>query len=421
MISFYRILAIVILPFLFTQHERTVSSDSEHVSKVYITAGGVYKRNTGKNYSSICIPYTLFKPYQYLTVKANAEYASRVHVLKSEPEAQNEKVKYSDYYGESFVVAKGMKLDIAIPADARYIVILNSTDGHRNTPDAISLNTAEDLCHHRVGTRTKAATRGQIMGSHRFMHWNIGNFSNGEFPYSAITDKNYAVRLKGYNDFINKYCPDCHYLLNEYNEVFATIKGKPVSTSSVLFGNRVTYKDFPRSSSSGYNKLAAFWKEGLKSYEYGVFNSLKGVKNSRGTYEYGVGYCLSHYTIGGASLCVMSLHAPNRIKSRDCNALYKEILKICSGYDNCILVGDFNRTAPAHFSVLTNAGFKILNDGSVTHPASGQILDWVLYRCNTVTVSDFKVYKEAVDSKGHLLSDHLPLSFTVTKGKPTKH
>ena len=113
----------------------------------------------------------------------------------------------------------------------------------------------------------------------------------------------------------------------------------------------------------------------------------------------------------------MSLHAPNGIKSNEHNALYREILNICSGYDNCILVGDFNRVSAKSFTVLTNAGFKILNDKSITHPSGNYILDWVLYRCKSLTLSDFKVYKEAIDSNGELLSDHLPLSFIVTSNR----
>ena len=82
--------------------------------------------------------------------------------------------------------------------------------------------------------------------------------------------------------------------------------------------------------------------------------------------------------------------------------------------DNCILVGDFNSISVNSFKVLTDAGFKILNDNSITRPATSYIVDWVLYRCNNINLSDFKVFNEAVDSSGDLLSDHLPLSFTVS-------
>ena len=306
-----------------------------------------------------------------------------------------------------------MELDIVIPQDAKCIYILYSESGNNNKPDKINLYTADALSNNDVSEIQNQSRRAASRDSQKFMHWNIGNFSQGKYPYSTIKTDNYKVKLDGFNKFINKYCPDCHYLLNEYNDIFAKVNGKLVNTATVLFDKRNGYKVFPRSTSSGYNRLAIFWKEGLLSYKYGIFESLKGVKNSNGTLEYGAGYCISQYSIGGEIVYVMSLHAPNKIKSDKSDELYREILSICSKYDNCILVGDFNRKRIDRFKVLKDAGFKILNDKSVTYPPS-TILDWVLYRCRDVTLSNFRVYKEAVDSNGDLLSDHLPLSFTVT-------
>ena len=396
--------------------EKYYPSESEHivktddVSNAYITVAGIYRVSKSKQYSSICLSKRQLEGYRYITIEANKEYATRIHFLKEEPLKQNKHVKYSDYYQNSLLVRKGMKMDIVIPKDAKCVYILNSKEGHNNTPDYIALSTAEVIFN-----KTQILSeRNNRANSHKFMHWNIGNFSKGKYPYSTITKDNYSLKLDGFNKFINTYCPDCHYLLNEYNETFAKIDGKPVAAATVLFDKRKTYKDFPRSTSSGYNKLAIFGKEGLYSYRYGVFESLKGVKNKNGTLEYGLGYCISQYNIGGTTLYVMSLHAPNSVTADESNALYKEILSIVAGLDNCILVGDFNRKAADRFSVLTDAGFKILNDKSVTYLPGRSILDWVLFRCKNVTLSDFRVYTEAVDGNGEFLSDHLPLSFTAT-------
>ena len=379
------------------------------VSRAYITVGGIYKKTNTKKYSSICIPYSKFRPYRYLTVKANNEYATRIHILKEVPQKQNEPVMYSDYYRESFLVRKGIKLDIVIPKDAKYIVILNSTEGNNNTPDFVTLSSSDFLCNamdHPKQDRAKS--------SYKFLHWNIGHFSNGQNPYSIITEENYKVRLDGFRRFFDTYGQDCNFLLNEYDETFATINGNPISTADILFEGRKPYYEFPRNGSSAFNKLAVFWKDGLVDYKYGIFESLKGVKNINGTLQYGIGYCISEYSFGDDTLHVMSLHVPNKIKRNEHEAVYREILSICSGYGNCVLVGDFNRASATNFSILTDAGFSILNDNSVTYPSKDYILDWVFYRCHDVSLSDFKVYTEAVDSNGDLLSDHLPLSFSVT-------
>lgn len=379
------------------------------VRKAYINVKDIYKQTNNQKFTSIYLPLKMFKGYQYIAVRASKNHGARVHILKEEPKRQNEKVHYSDYYNKCVIVQKGMKLDIVIPPDAKCIYILNSA-GNNYKPDSIELYSEES-----ISIKSNAVPRrNEKPISQKFMHWNIGHFSKGKKPYSIIKEDNYRIKLDGFNNFINTYCPDCHYLLNEYDDIFATVDGKPINTPAVLFDKRADYKVFPRTTSSGYNKLAIFWKDGLISYKYGVFECLKGVKNSNGTLEYGTGYCVLQYAIGEEVLYVMCLHAPNGIKREEYNALYREILKICSDYDNCVLVGDFNRININSFRVLTSSGFRILNDKSITAPSTGHIADWVLYRCKNVTLSDFRVYTEAMDGNGEFLSDHLPLSFTAT-------
>lgn len=381
---------------------------------VYVTKDGIYRKTIGISHSSICIPHSDFKSYQYLTIKANPEYATRIHILKRTPKKDKERVQYSDYIGESFLVRKGLRLDIAIPEDARFIVILDKVDGHKNTPDSVILYKADAL-YNKEWSGTKSSSQlNNTVYSQRFLHWNIGHFSNGQTPYSSITDSIYNVRYDGFVHFIDTYCKDFCFLLNEYDETFATVKGNPVRTADVLFGGRKPYKEFPRNGSSGYNKLAAFWGDGFEEYKYGIFESLKGVKNRNGTLQYGIGYVISKYSIGGKPLYVMSFHVPNKIKRSEFESLCKEIVEICTEFDNCVLVGDFNRVLKEDFSVLTKAGFIVLNDNSVTYPEKDYILDWVLYKCNDMKLSDFRVYREAVDGMGNLLSDHLPLSFAIT-------
>lgn len=415
------ILGIALLTlFKYDSLAQSIQISKEDIKRAYITVDGIYKLPNKNGYSSICIPEKVFDGYRYITITANREYSTRVHILKGSPSNNNQRVKYSDYYRESILVCKGIKLDIVIPRDAKSIYILNSRDGNNNTPDLISLHRADTINNYIVNIKTKSAQDLSPM-SHQFLHWNIGHFSNGQYPYSTITETDYIRKLNAFRNFFNTYCPDCHYLLNEYDETFATVDGEHFNTNSLLFSERKIEKVFPRSTSSGFNKLAAFWKEGVLGYKYGIFESLKGVKNSRGTLEYGAGYCISKYSIGGDSLYVMSLHAPNRIKKAEYDKLYREIIEICSDYNNCILVGDFNRITARDFIVLTDAGFSILNDDSVTHPRTGYTLDWVLYRCTSVTLSDFRVFTEAIDINGDLLSDHLPLSFRVTYGSQNKN
>ena len=282
----YIVLILEIVIFSLSSNAKIKNIGTDNVKKVYITLTGIYEETNSSKSTSIYIPEKMFKGYQYITIKANKDDATRVHILKEEPKSNNELVQYSDYYQKSFSIRKGMKLDIVIPQDAKCIYILKSVNGHNYKPDEIYLYTADSLSNSEISETQILSRRSASGDSQKFMHWNIGNFSQGKHPYSNVKGNNYMIKLNGFINFINNFCPDCHYLLNEYNDTFAKVNGSSVSTPTVLFGNRTNYKVFPRTTNSGYNKLAIFWKKGLLGYKYGVFESLKGVKNSSGTLEY---------------------------------------------------------------------------------------------------------------------------------------
>lgn len=385
----------------------------DYLKNVYIDENGVYKFCTKGFFSSYCIPEAKFKEYSYLTVKSRTIRSTKVYILKKKPKKDDEQVQFSNYYCQEVPVGKGLKLDILIPSDAKYIVIPYKFDDKIIKPVSINLCKTKDV-HYRQTLPHTTSSKDSSITLHRFVHWNIGHFSKGKYSHSTITKKNYSIKYHAFKDFINNYCYDSHCLFNEYDETFANIDGVDISADTVLFGGKRSYAIFPRSVTFGYNKLAAFWKDGFIDFKYGVFESLRGVKNKKGMLEYGTGYCISQYAIGESELYVMSLHAPPYISREEYNALLKEIIEICSEYRNVILVGDFNRHRISDFELLTDAGYSILNDKRKTLPMGRCILDWVLYRCKDVVLSNFKVYTEAVDSEGDLLSDHLPLGFKVT-------
>lgn len=386
----------------------------DYLKNVYVDEDGFYKFCKNGDFSSYCIPEEKFKEYSYLTVKSRKIRSTKVYILKKNPQKDGEQVQYSNYYCQKVSVGKGLKLDILIPSDAKYIVIPCKSNGKNIKPVSINLCKTKDVYYRQTLPHIKSS-RDTSITSHRFVHWNIGHFSKGRYSHSTISKKNYSIKYRAFKDFINNYCRDSHCMFNEYDETFAKIDGVDISTDTVLFDGKRSYAVFPRSVTFGYNKLAAFWKDGILDFKYGVFESLKGVKNKKGMLEYGTGYCISQYSIGESDFYVMSLHAPPYISKEEYKALFIEILEICSKYRNVILVGDFNRHRISDFELLTDAGFSILNDKRKTFPMGRCIFDWVLYRCKDVVLSDFKVYTEAIDSEGDLLSDHLPIGFTVTK------
>lgn len=387
----------------------------DYLKNFYVDKNGFYKICTNGDFSSYCIPEALFKEYSYLTVKSRNIRSTQVYILNNIPQKDGEQVKYSNYYCQRVSVGKGLKLDILIPKDAKYIIIPCKSNGKIIKPVSVNLCKTKDIYSKQTLLPHISSSRDSSITSHRFVHWNIGHFSNGKYSHSTISKENYPIKYRAFKDFINNYCHDSHCLFNEYDETFANIDGVNISADTVLFDEKRSYAVFPRSVTFGYNKLAAFWKDGVIDFKYGVFESLKGVKNKKGMLEYGTGYCISHYAIGQSDFYVMSLHGPTSISQEEYKALFKEIIKICSKYKNIILVGDLNRHRISDLKLLTDAGFSILNDKTKTCPGGRCIFDWVLFKCKDINLSDFKVYTEAIDSEGNLLSDHLPLGFTVTK------
>lgn len=404
------------------------------ITQVYISSAGLYILSGSEDNSGICIPYSIFKYYKYLTVTSNDSRATRVHILKEEPKTSRQTVVYSDYYGGNFTVPISVTENIVIPSDARYIFILNKSEGNNNAPVSIKLE-KRTIPNSWSATKADLSQRDTNLFSHSFIHWNIGNFSNGVNPrpnsYSGNDVANrYNPRKTAFQNFYNAHRADCHFLLNEYNEKFAIVNGEDIATTSVIFDAAKASQLYPRSSSSGYDMLASFWRDGLRDYIYEIFNSLQGVVNSNGTFEYGTGYSISIYNIGTSQLCVVHLHVPNKITKSQIDSLFSEILTKVAGFSNCVLVGDLNVTNANHLSVLTDAGFSILNpvdaNGKaidITDPGLNTTLDWILYKCSGLTVSDFYVYNEETkyqeivngETVDTYLSDHLPVGFTVSR------
>ena len=194
-------IVIVLSPISSNANNRMIGRES--VKKVYISVKGIY-RVTNNETTSIYIPKNDFEGFKYITVKANKEHGTRVHFLKQEPKNNNERVQYSDYYKESVLVRKGMKIDIVIPCDAKSIYILKNAD-HNYNPDIINLYTPDSLYNNSDVNEIRGYSRPNKNGeSLKIMHWNIGNFSQGKYPYSSITEANYKIKLDGFNNFISE-------------------------------------------------------------------------------------------------------------------------------------------------------------------------------------------------------------------------
>jgi hypothetical protein len=115
-----------------------VASDADY--KKFFTDG------RGK---SICIPFSLFKYYDYVEIKQPSPSKagiSRIHFLKKEPKTNGETVEYSDFYTTNVQINRGNNtIFYKIPDDARYILIYAYWGNEDRRPERIVLRTSESL------------------------------------------------------------------------------------------------------------------------------------------------------------------------------------------------------------------------------------------------------------------------------------
>ena len=376
----------------------------------------------------------------------------RIYFLKEEPREFGQAVHFSDYYGgnkkygdtespKTIAIRSGLRKDTVIPSDCQYIIITgvswNGTNYIEQAPVVLYLCNSDYLYEDGdYETSAERSNRDVNIFTQKFMHWNIGHFSNGGTHTNIETQKEYDIRQPAYNNFFRNYVHDCHRLFNEYDDIFAVIDGREIYTRNAL-DTKKAYVEFPKSHN--YHQIACYFGNQLIDYSYGLFNSLKGFVSdteSGGSRlyisHYGCGYSLSRYSIGNIILTVMHFHLPiglnNDIEVRD--KLFTEIINISSKYGAVVLVGDFNVTRKdlVHNDHVNfeDAGFTILNplvDGEdiPTFPSNGRTYDWVLYKVpSSVTLYDFHVCTEATYTDGegvYLLSDHWPISFSVSVGQ----
>ena len=392
-----------------------VASDADY--KKFFTDG------RGK---SICIPFSLFKYYDYVEIKQPSPSKagiSRIHFLKKEPKTNGETVEYSDFYTTNVQINKGNNtIFYKIPDDARYILIYAYWGNEDRRPERIALRTANSLglddmskYDERVNTALRNPNQYQI----KILHWNIGNYSNGGAE-TSINNSNYTAKSNSFKAFINKY-KDYNVYINEWNSVFAKLSGGNVYAGPELWDYGYSYNSYVRCND--WDELGCVPTNTQIGHKVGVLTSLAGMYlESGGYYSMPKPYVIYRHYIGGGSLYILHTHLPTNLSDSQTRTVFAEMVNIMSGYTNVIICGDFNnKDNPSSMDVFRNAGYTVANNSEYTYPYSsstGQIYDWFAYRGYFTNV-EFKVCKDAVDqgySDGdinHMLSDHWPIAISL--------
>ena len=389
------------------------------VSYVYIEharSSDVYKRYfhiTDRSASSVCIPYSTFKNFDYVRIVPNATQSGMIHFLKKEPTQDRELAEYSDYYSEPTYIAPGLtRVYYKIPTDAKYIMVFISWGNVNRAPESIHLCTYEEVNAFDWPSNEfiESSLRNVNNYSMKLIHWNMGNFSNGGSE-TTINDDNYAVRSQGFKNFFTNH-KDYNFVFNEYNPVFARLSNRTVYTNSELLG-QYPYNIGNYVRCNDTDELAQASLNSLVGHRVGVLNSMAGMfSQAGGYYVHPKPYVIYRYYMGGGSLYVISTHLATRLSRDQYMTIFRELVDIASGLGHVIITGDMNCSDRTAFSVFEDAGFTIANDNTPTH-AGGVILDWIIYRSNNITSVNFEVCTDAVDSNDEMLSDHWPIAVTI--------
>lgn len=401
-------------------------------SESYIE-GDASSANYGKFFTDgrgkgICIPYSLFKDYDYVEIKQPSSAKggiSRIHFLKNEPKANGEEVVYSSYYSTNAVISRGNNtIFYKISDDTRYIIIYAFYGNSDRRPERIVLRTSESLSLDNMSKwdeRNETVIRNPNQYQIKILHFNIGNYSNGGSE-TSISDSNYTAKKNSWQAFINKY-KDYNIYINEWNDVFAKLSSGNVYAGPELWNYGYSYHSYVRCNDT--DELGCVPANTQVAHKVGVLTSLAGMHLVGDDYDYysmPKPYIIYRHYIGGGSLYIFHTHLPTRLSDAQTRTVFAEIVNIMSGYSNAVICGDFNnKNNPSSMDVFRNAGYTVANNNDYTYPyssASGWILDWFAYKGSFTNVS-FKVCKDAVDSGysdgdiNHMLSDHWPIALTL--------
>lgn len=344
------------------------------------------------------------------------------------------------------------ELDEEIPSDATWIYIyLNGMDGSTPInwrPVALSFskkNTGLAKVADRVSVlenREYNTYMDSGITKLKVCTWNLGHFYNGSIRTNFETESDYQDAKSKIRDLLygtvgDKIRADI-ISLNEYSDNIETKDGHIHSVSRDIFP---FYARNIIGTTKRYTKNAVYSNAAL--YQVSKYIPVTDEYVPSDGPNLGLTYFTDQYliesliTIGRTNVTLVTAHIlgfTNIVHGVDRTQFAQFIINRYAGYSMVVILGDFN-TYSTDLDAFENAGYTVLNKTLNTHynEESGQahILDNVLYK--GVDISDLKVYTEP-DSPAYPddypegrviiedypvgISDHYPVSFTITASRP---
>ena len=224
--------------------------------------------------------------------------------------------------------------------------------------------------------------------------WNIGHFANGNRENSLISPIDYNMKLSEYRKLVyTELSPDV-ICVNEYSKIFGKDrKGNEKTAHTVLFNG---FKSRIIGDQKWYSCNAIFSNCRIKNLKKNDFDCCQSyLKDNPKVSQYY--YISADLYIGCEEIKMVCLHLypwDNKIRQEQ----MRELIEKYKTSKRVLICGDLNTT---DFSLFTESGFSIANDGSIiTFPIKKMALDNIIVK--GLKICDVRAFKTN-------LSDHYPL------------
>ena len=292
-----------------------------------------------------------------------------------------------------------------MPDDAVYLYVYLYSDGTSYSPQRISFYVPIEQALAELEQQIERAGTNDYLS---LFEWNIGHFSNGVSPNSAITASDYLQKVDAFRAILSKDRPSLYGIV-EYSAIFGkNTNNVNVNTKDELFNFMVTEFE---SSQLHYACYALFGAPNVPLYNVQIndFDCLVGetITHSSAIEAQDYRYISADLYAFGVSIKLVVTHlAFDANRPGYLTGLQiAELIQKYAGYQYVVMLGDWNVSSFDEFTAFVNAGYTLANDGSfLTYP--GKALD-------NICVKGLAVYDAKMITTN--LSDHNALLCKVIK------
>lgn len=326
----------------------------------YITANGTWGDTATTNYYGGLVPVTAFRGCPYEIVSGGGGSFAFVTAGVSLGNAVSFATGWSGYE----TLPSGTTKSGTVPDDAVYLYVYLYSNGTSYRPQRISFYIPVEQALADIEAQIERAGTNDFLS---LFHWNIGHFSNGVSPNSAITASDYLQKVDAFRAILSKDRPSLYGIV-EYSAIFGkNTNNVNVNTKDELFNFMETQFE---SSQLHYACYALFGAPNVPLYNVQIndFDCLVGETITHTTLAEAQDFryiSADLYAFGVSIKLVVThlafdLNRPGYLTGLQ----IAELIQKYNGYQYVVMLGDWNVTSFDEYTPFVNAGYTLVNDGS---------------------------------------------------------